>query len=503
LKLHFSGIGGIGMSALAQIASIEKHQVQGSDLKQSYITDKLQQMGIKIFFEQNEQNITNDLDLFIYSSAIEKNNPEYKKALNLNIKMLHRSEYLNEIIRDKKVIAITGNSGKTTTTTLTGIGLNKLGIKSSLITGGWIKSINSNIIWENSDLVALEADESDGSLINYPTHIGLINDLSTDANINSSKFKDVPIDNIKNKLKEVFSEFIQKIKKSNGKIIISTDKELIKFVKQNNFDVNMLFGAYDNCEEIYSYEETYQNLINNLPIIYSCNIDQYEKDGYPFTEFDLNIRIKDKDLRISRAKIKSIGSYNALNFTAASSIIYTLTEKTEPLKELCRISEELEFTKRRFEILVNINSNNRRTIVVDDYAHNPKKLKALTTNLNKVYKNYQRIIVFQPHRYTRTMLFWDKFQHSFSDLHSLIILPIYEAGEKPIENINSEKLTYKIQQNNKTIKEITYIENEETLFKYLHNKIKDNSTIIVFAGAGNITSMAHKFSKTFLEIKTT
>jgi len=498
MRIHFSGIGGIGMSALAQIA-VTQHYVQGSDIKQSYITDKLQQMGIKIFFKQTEENITNDLDLFVYSSAIERTNPEYREALNKKIKILHRSEYLNEVIKDKKVIAITGSSGKTTTTTLTGILLNKIGIKSSLITGGWIKSINSNVIWENSELVVLEADESDGSLLNYPTHIGLINDLSNDVNLNTSKFKDIPINNITDKLKEVFAEFVHKIKKSNGKVIVSTDNELKQFIKENNLEVDSLFGIFNSPEEALEKNLSQKK---KIPLIYCSNICQREENGYPLTEFDLHIKIGNEDLKIGRAKIKTIGYYNALNFTATASIVYILTEKIEALKELCKISEESEFTKRRFEILLNCIFNNKRLIVVDDYAHNPKKLKALTTNLNYVYKNYKRIVVFQPHRYTRTMLFWDSFQSSFSNLDSLVILPIYEAGEKPIENINSQKLTHQIQQNNKTIKEITHIETEERLFSYLEEKIQEDNTIIVFAGAGNITSIAHKFSSIFSEIKT-
>ncbi|MCX7758987.1 MAG: Mur ligase domain-containing protein [bacterium] len=489
MKIYFSGIGGIGMSAIAQIAALNGNTVLGSDIKETYITQKLQNNQIKIFFKQEEQNITPDIDLFVYSSAIDKNNPEYKKAQKIGINLVHRSEYLNNILKDKQIIAITGSSGKTTTSTLLGIGLNKLEIQSNIITGGWIKELDSNVLWNNSKLVVLEADESDGSLLNYPTNIGLITDLAVDINLNSKKFKDTPIEMLKTKLKEVYKEFIENIKNRKGKLIISNDNELYNFTKENNIIADVIFG-----NRFFKTE---------LPYIFFSDIKQTENEGFPIIDFNLNILINDKSEIIGKAKLKTIGKYNALNFTAASAAIFTLTESIENLKKLCTVSPELSFTKRRFEILLNDVINNKRLIVVDDYAHNPKKIKSLIENLNIVYKNYQRIAVFQPHRYTRTMIFWENLKTSFFNLDYLIILPIYEAGEKPIDKINSENLTELIKKEQTQIKKIEYIETFEETIKMLKKIIQNRDSIVVFIGAGNITNLANEFSQNFYKVNKT
>ncbi|MFN4220091.1 MAG: Mur ligase domain-containing protein [bacterium] len=491
MKIFFSGIGGIGMSALAQISTLLNNQTIGSDLKKTYITEKLEKMGIKIFYNQSSQNITQDLNLFVYSSAITPDNPEFIKAKQLKIPLLHRSEYLNEILKNKQVISITGSSGKTTTTTITGIALNKLEIKSNLITGGWIKEIDSNIIWNNSDMVVLEADESDGSLTNYPSHIGLITDLAVDINLNSQKFKNT--NNPQNKLKDIYTEFVKKIKLNNGKLIISNDTELINFIKENDFKPDIIFG--ESKPNVFS--DVFISL--DLPYISFQNLAQTERNGYPLINFTLKINIKEKEEEIGRVQLKTIGTYNALNFIATASIIFSITENIQTLKKLCLISESIPFAKRRFEILFNEVIKNKRLIIVDDYAHNPKKIKSLLSNLNKVYKNYQRIVIFQPHRYTRTMMFWENLITVFKGMDYLIILPIYEAGENPIPGISSENLTLNIKKQAEKEENIFYIETFEQTQKLLEKLINNKDSIVVFVGAGNITNLANTFAQNFLE----
>lgn len=494
MKIYFSGIGGIGMSAIAQISFLLGNQVLGSDIKPSYITDKLQEMGIKIFFHQQEENITQDINLFVYSSAIDKDNPEYKQAEKLNIPILHRSQYLKEILKNKKVISITGSSGKTTTTTLTGMILNNLSIPVNLITGGWIKELNSNIIWNDSEWVVLEADESDGSLLNYHSNIGLITDLAVDVNLSSQTFRQLNTSinpsNLKQKLKEIYKEFIEKINKIQGKIIISNDQELLNFINQNNFKVDIIFGS--------SFEKF------DLPYFFFDDFNQFEVKGFPYVEFRLKALIKNSLYDLGNLKLSTIGKYNVLNFTACASVVFALTQNLNYLKNLTNIDlNSIQLPKRRFEILFNDIVNNNRLIVVDDYAHNPKKIKSLINDLNIVYHNYQRIVVFQPHRYTRTMMFWDKLKEVFNNLDYLIILPIYEAGEKPIENINSQNLTNLIKQQKNNIKEVKYIESFQKTIDFLEEKIKYKDTIIVFVGAGNITNLANQWANDLFQLSKT
>lgn len=482
MKIYFSGIGGIGMSSLAQIAHQQNNIVIGSDLKKTYITEKLEKIGIKINYNQVKENITEDIDLFVYSSAIEKDNPEYQMASQLKINSLHRSEYLNQLLKNKKVIAITGSSGKTTTTTLTGIALNKIGIQSNLITGGWITNIDSNTIWNDSEIVVLEADESDGSLLNYQTTIGLITDLAVDVNINTSKFKNTPLQDLSNKLKEIYLEFIDKIKQNNGSLIISNDLELQKFVEDKDLPISAIFGNDSKHQSDYPYF-FYEDLI------------QYEHNGYPFLKFRVRFSYKDKVEDLGMVELRTIGKYNAFNYLAAASIVFVLTQDLKYIKQMNQISSSFPFAKRRFEILLNEIINGKRLIVIDDYAHNPKKITSLMKNLNTVYSNYQRIAVFQPHRYTRTLMFWDKLGKSFFDLDQLIILPIYEAGEKPIPQVDSLNLTKLIKNQSNNINKIQYLESFQETISFLINQISNRDSLVVFIGAGNITNLAESFAK--------
>ncbi|MGC8734432.1 MAG: UDP-N-acetylmuramate--L-alanine ligase [bacterium] len=509
MKVYFSGIGGIGMSALAQIAHIKGCTVLGSDIKRSYIIDKLEKLGIKVYEEQSANNIDNSIDLLVYSSSIDEYNPEMKRAKELGINIIHRSNYLQDIIKNHRVIAVTGSSGKTTTSSLVSYGFNKLGIKVNGIIGGWVREWDSNVIYFNdSDISVIEADESDGSLINYKPIISIINDLSIDLNINSPKFRSIPIDKLKYAIYDIFFEYVKNIVSNNGRIIFSLDDSVIDFMNYFNLrkylDKISFYGSY---EDFISKKEFLDNL--NYDLLYYKDIDIKVDNGNPFISSNLFYYSNKSDNNfLGRLDLSTIGKYNLNNASSAvlTFIVYNQIHKifdnnNEFFNDyvLKFISSFYNFRgpKRRFEILYNnLDNNNNRLVIVDDYAHNPKKIYSLVSNLSLFYRDYYKVVIYQPHRYTRTLIFWEDLKHIFKDIDLLIILPIYSAGESSILGISSENLVKEILLNKDSlnISEVLYIENYEILENELLSRIRImKDKIMVFVGAGNITNYANKF----------
>ncbi len=517
MKVYFSGIGGIGMSALAQISLAKGYTVLGSDIKKTFITDKLQNLGIQIFYEQSANNIDNSIDLLVYSSSIDEYNPEIKRAKELGINVVHRSDYLQEIIKDHKVIAITGSSGKTTTSSLTTFGFNKIGIKTNGIIGGWVREWDSNVIYFNdSDITVIEADESDGSLINYNPVISVINDLSIDLNVNSPTFKNIPIDNLKYALYEIFFNYIKKIISNNGRIIFSLDNSVLEFIRYFNLEKYI--------ENFYFYG-SYQDFIKNKEflkdfsyrVLYYQDVDFYLDNGNPYISSNLfYFSYKGKEFLVDslgKLNLATIGEYNLHNSLAAVSCFIIYNEIFNYFNDFQEFKGEvIKFIKglynfsgpkRRFEILYNdlidIGNSLSRLIVVDDYAHNPKKIYSLVSSLALFYNNYYKVVIYQPHRYTRTLIFWQDLMYIFKNLDLLVILPIYTANESSIIGISSENLAKEIfkYKESLNINEILYIETYENLEKTLLSKLnilKDK--VIVFVGAGSITNFANSFANT-------
>ena len=522
MKIYFSGIGGIGMSALAQISWFKGFEVIGSDIKRSFIIDKLERLGIKVFIEQSAKNIDSSVDLFVYSSSIDEHNPELNRAKSLGIKVLHRSDYLQEIIKDHRVIAVTGSSGKTTTTSYIAFAFNKMGIKANAIVGGWVKEWDSNVIYFNeSDLSVIEADESDGSLLSYNPIISVINDLSVDLNINTPKFRDVPISKLKLALYDIFKTYVGNIIDKGGKVIFSLDNSIVEFIRfldlNRNFDKFYFFGSYQDLETKRSFLD---ELGKPYEVLFYKGLEYSLDNGSPYVRAKVFYGLKNDYKVVSDflfdLNLSTIGDYNISNALASTLVFKVYNECFNGFsgdmggekKDLLDFGNSLYGflgPKRRFEILFNdmvkVGNSDFRVLVVDDYAHNPKKIYSLVSNLSLFYRDYYKVLIYQPHRYTRTLIFWDDLKYVFRDLDLLVVLPIYGSGESPIIGISSENLVKEINKENLNIKEILYIEDYSDLEKVLLSKVEIfMDKIFVFVGAGSITNFANSFSNTLKQI---
>ncbi len=450
IKIHFIGISGIGMSGIAELMQDKGYLVQGSDIIINENAKRLKKKGIKIFIGHKKSNIF-DIDAVVFSSAINKNNLEIREAVRKKIPILSRADMLAELMKNKKSIAVAGSHGKTTTTSLVGNILSQGGLDPTIVNGGIINSLSKNNRYGKGDWMVVEADESDGSFLKLPHEISIITNLDIE-HLDYYKSKD--------NLIKSFESFINMLPFYGTSVICLDDKNLQKLII-NNKSRNIITYSIKNKKAdilVYGIEKKYNCTsfklrINSKTIIHS--------NTYKFT-------------------ISTIGDHNILNATAsiiASKLVGVKnTAINNALKNYIGV-------KRRFTFLGQKNNS----FIYDDYAHHPTEILA-TLNAAKTLKN-NIVVVFQPHRYTRTKILMKEFINVLSKIDDLVLLKTYSAGERIIKGSTSKDIYSRL---NKSDKNVIYLENPKNLKKILDNYIVKNNTII-FMGAGSISSFANKY----------
>ncbi len=448
-KIHFIGISGIGMSGIAELMLDKGYLIQGSDISVNDNTKRLKKKGIKFFLGHNKKNIKY-ANAVVYSSAIKKNNPEIKQAYIKKIPVLSRADMLSELMKNKKSIAIAGSHGKTTTTSLVGNIFNQAGLDPTIVNGGIINSFSNNNRYGKGEWMIVEADESDGTFLKLPHQISIITNLDIE---HMDFYKS------KKNLINAFEKFINLLPFYGTTIMCYDDKNLkllinkIKTrnilsysIKNKNADV-LIFDIIQN-----KLKTSFKLKINNK-IIHSSN--------YKFT-------------------INAIGNHNILNATA--SIVAAKLNGIKN-KDINNALTNYVGVKRRFSFI----GKKNKSFVYDDYAHHPTEIAA-TLSAAKSLKN-KVIVVFQPHRYTRTKILIKEFIKVLSKVDYLFLLETYSAGEKIIKGATSKDIFYKILKKNKNT---TYLKNISDLNKLLKPHTMNQNTI-VFMGAGSISSIAKKY----------
>ena len=448
-KIHFIGISGIGMSGIAELMLDKGYSIQGSDLSVNDNTKRLKKKGIKFFLGHNKKNIKN-AHVVVYSSAIKKNNPEIKEAYIKKIPVLSRADMLSELMKNKKSIAIAGSHGKTTTTSLVGNIFNEAGLDPTIVNGGIINSFSNNNRYGKGEWMIVEADESDGTFLKLPHQISIITNLDIE---HMDFYKS------KKNLINAFEKFINLLPFYGTTIMCYDDKNLkllINKIKTRNIltysiknkkaDV-LIFDIIQN-----KLKTSFKLKINNK-IIHSSN--------YKFT-------------------INAIGNHNILNATA--SIIAAKLNGIKN-KDINNALTNYVGVKRRFSFI----GKKNKSFVYDDYAHHPTEIAA-TLSAAKSLKN-KVIVVFQPHRYTRTKILIREFIKVLSKVDYLFLLETYSAGEKIIKGATSKDIYSKILKKNKNT---IYLKNIGDLNKLMKPYTLHQNTI-VFMGAGSISSIAKKY----------
>ena len=445
--IHFIGIGGIGMSGLAQIMNNMGFTIQGSDLNRNKNTDRLIKKGIKVYFGHNQKNL-NKTTMIVMSSAIKNNNKELLIAKSKKLPIFKRGEMLANIVALKKNIVVTGSHGKTTTTSLVANVLVEAGLDPTVINGGVINSLKNNAQLGKGDWAVIESDESDGSFLKLPITYSIVTNLDKEHLDFYGSFKN---------LKNFFCAFIEKTP-SFGKSLICLDDKNLKLLMKRCKTRNFLTYGFDK-------NSNYQ--IINL------------RKNKNYSTFDLKIKfLSAKTIKINNIVVNLIGDHNVTNATAAIAIALNLGIKINKIKKALK---KFLGIQRRFTKVFSLGKKE----FYDDYAHHPTEVKAVIKAARDVYKNRKIICVFQPHRYSRVESLKTEFSKSFKLSDEVLLCPVYSAGEKKKHNFNQNDFSQLISKKSKT--QVVNIKNQIDLKNYFKkNLLKDE--MIICMGAGSISN---------------
>ncbi len=441
-KVHFIGIGGSGMSGIASILNDLGYEVTGSDLNSSKNTEQLIEKGIDISIGHNKDNILLK-DVIVISSAVQKDNVEFTYARKLNIPIIKRAEMLAELMRFSYGIAIAGTHGKTSTTSILSFILNEAKYDPTYIIGGKINNAGNSKLGSGDYLIA-EADESDASFLHLQPLMSIITNIDKDHLENHKNSFDV--------LKKNFLKFISNLPFYGLCLLNLNDINTKSIINK----ISRPFKTY-GLDILADYNGKTLS-INSIPstFIYTENDKEYEiKSNMP-------------------------GRYNAMNSLAALSLA---RELDIPIKTIQKAIETFPGISRRFEIHREFELNNKKFIWIDDYGHHPTEIKEVLETINNVWKEQRVVMVFQPHRYSRTAEYFNQFVDTLKNVQDLILMDIYAANENKIENISSSALAEEIR---KYGVNVVLINNHEKLKNFI-NQIINNNDILLTMGAGDIS----------------
>ena len=445
--VHFIGIGGIGMSGLAQIMNNMGFNIQGSDLNRNKNTDRLIKSGIKVYFGHHQKNL-NKATMIVISSAIKKHNSELIAARHKKLSVFNRGEMLANIVALKKNIVITGSHGKTTTTSLVANILEDAGLDPTIINGGVINSLKNNAQLGKSEWAVIESDESDGSFLKLPITYSIVTNVDKEHLDFYGSFE---------KLKKSFCTFIEKTP-SFGKSLICIDNDNLKSLLPKCKTLNFLTYGFDKYS---NYQITNVRKNKNYSI------------------FDLKLKFPSrKTANIKNIVVNLIGDHNITNATASIAIALNLGIKTSKIKKALK---KFLGIQRRFTKVFSVGKRE----FYDDYAHHPTEIKAVINSARQVYEDRKIICVFQPHRYSRVKSLRNEFSSSFKSSDVVVLCPVYSAGERVMYNFNQDDFSKLISRKSRT--QVINIANQKELKNYFKKNLLEDEMIICM-GAGSISN---------------
>ena len=460
--LHFIGIGGIGMSGIAEVLINLGYKVAGSDLVENQNVLRLKKLGINIYIGHKKQNIE-DAAMVVISSAINHDNEEILEAKKKRLPIVKRAEMLAELMRFKKSISVAGTHGKTTTTSLMAAILETANLDPTVINGGIINSYNSNAKIGSSDWMVVEADESDGSFTKLPSTNVIITNIDAEHLDYYGSFRN---------LKEAFKQFINNIP-FYGMAIVCLDNPTIQSILSEIEDKRIItYGISPQAD----YKA--KNIKNN--------------NGKTLFTLEISPRVLSPKKNINGIISNIPGIHNVQNVLAASAMAIEMGIESEFIKTAL---EKFEGVNRRFSFLCSY----KGIKVYDDYGHHPIEIRATLSAAREVSKN-KVVAVVQPHRYSRLKMLFADFTTAFNDADTVFITDIYSAGENKLEDINKESLiSALIAGGHKDAREF---ENLEKLQIFLEDNLGEGD-VIIFLGAGDITQYAKNFSNLLVGVKNT
>ncbi len=448
--IHFVGIGGIGMSGIAQVLITLGYCVTGSDLKKSSTTDQLKRRGAKIFIAHKEKNI-GDAHVVVISSAVNNSNPEVIAAKENGIPVVPRAEMLAELMRLKYGIAIAGTHGKTTTTSLVATILDKAGLDPTMVVGGKLNNFRTNARLGKGEFLVAEADESDRSFLKLTPIIAVITNIEPEHMENYRDFDHVC---------EAYVSFANKTP-FYGSVIACIDHPQVKKLLPQ---------------------------IERRVITYGLKEGDYTASDIKQAGASLEFNVHYQEKLLGRVKLVLTGRHNVLNALAAIAVAMELEV---PFSKIAKGMKSFKGIERRFQFLLN---KKDMPMVVTDYAHHPSEIKVILDAVKEGWPSKRVMCVVQPHRYSRLKNLFNEFAEILSKPDFTIVTPVYSAGEKNIEGISSERLVEKILEFRTNGNPVVFTPDNEKLFDLIKNTATPDD-IILFLGAGNIWMTGKEFVK--------
>ncbi len=447
--IHFVGIGGIGMSGIAELLINLGYVVSGSDLQQSDTTKRLQKFGAIVHEGHNAANIQ-DADVVVISSAVRTSNAEVMAAHHMGIPVIPRAEMLAELMRLKYSVAIAGAHGKTSTTSIVSAVLAEGGLDPTVVIGGKLKSIGTNALLGQGDFIVAEADESDGSFLKMSPAIAIVTNIDRE---HLDHYADL------GEIKAAFLRFIQKVP-FYGLGVLCLDNEHIQEIIPN---IKNRFVTYG---------------MNSQADVQAKNI-RFEGLKSRFEAYFQGDRLGQITLNLS-------GYHNIANAMAGIAVGLELDLPFSVIKSAL---EKTEGVQRRLEI----KGEHDGITIVDDYGHHPTEIKATLQALNDAWPKRRKVVVFQPHRYTRTQALFDEFTRAFYQSDVLMVLPIYAAGEAMIAGVNGHDLCDGIMAHGH--KEVICTSSIDASVRELRHILKDGDVLLTL-GAGDVWKVGEQVIKT-------
>ncbi|QNM82529.1 UDP-N-acetylmuramate--L-alanine ligase [Sphingomonas sabuli] len=447
--IHFVGIGGIGMSGIAEVMKQLGYSVQGSDVTESYVVEKLRKQGIKVAIGQRAENVE-DATVVVVSTAIRRDNPEVAAAMEKRLPIVKRSEMLAELMRMQKTIAVAGTHGKTTTTSMVAAMLDAGGLDPTVINGGIINRYGSNARLGKSDWMVVEADESDGSFLRLDGTIAVVTNIDPEHLEHWGDFDSI---------KRAFCEFIENVP-FYGLAVLCVDHPEVQSILSRIQDRRIVTYGFSALADL--------------------RAENVEPDGVG-SRFDAVVLERDGSRRtIPGIHIPIPGKHNVQNALAAIAVGIELGI---PDEKIITGFERFEGVKRRFTKVGEIDG----ALVIDDYAHHPVEIRAVLSAARDMTDGGRVIAVVQPHRFSRLQALMEDFQAAFNDADMVFVVPVYAAGEEPIEGVDSQALADGLRAHgHRMVKACATLDD---LAVSLRDIAAEGDTIVCM-GAGDITKWA-------------
>ena len=450
-RIHFVGVGGIGMSGLAEVLVNLGYPVSGSDLRKGAVVERLQSMGVK-FFEKHRKDHVPGSDVVVVSSAVRSDNPELEEARRLQIPIIPRAEMLAELMRLKYGIAVAGSHGKTSTTSMISVLMDRAGLDPTMVIGGRLGILGSNARLGRSDFMVVEADESDRSFLHLSPVAAVVTGIDRE---HLEAYRDME------DLKDAFVDFANKVPFYGASLLCLDDErvqDILPRIKRRYVTYGFSTQADITADSI------------NLSGTNSC------------------YRLKIRGQEMGSIKLRVPGRHNALNSLAAVGVGLELGISVEGISAGL---ESFSGVDRRFQV----KGDHGGILVVDDYGHHPTEIRASLATAKEAFGR-RTVVVFQPHRYSRVKELFDDFCRAFHQADLLLVTEIYPAGEDPLPGVTGQRLADGIKVHGH--RDVRFVGDIQTVPQILKDQLREGDLVMTL-GAGSVTSLSDELAEMIRE----